>query len=214
MNLHEIYSAAQLASSNYAKNTSEIYSQLMLDRSALGCTAKNLLKNTAVSQTKNGVTFTVNTDGSISANGTSTADTEVIINDWNDFPQNMKNNNMIITGCPSGGSSNSYRIAVHSKKNASESYSGLGADIGEGFVFNTSNQFVRIILRIGKNVTMSGLTFYPMLRYADITDSDYEPYKPSVNERLAALESASAMVVKSIDADFDKNTSYTSETNE
>ncbi|MCM1528598.1 MAG: hypothetical protein NC093_01215 [Alistipes sp.] len=214
MNLHEIYSAAQLASNNYAKQASEVYSQLMLDRSALGYTAKNLLKNTAVSQTKNGVTFTVNTDGSLSANGTSTADTEVIINDWTDFPQNMKNNNMIITGCPSGGSGSSYRIAVHSKKNASESYSGLGADTGEGFVFNTSNQFVRIILRIGKNITMNGLTFYPMLRYANITDSDYEPYKPSVNERLAALESASVMSSNSTDSDHAQNTIYTNETNE
>ena len=40
----------------------------------------------------------------------------------------------------------------------------------------------------GKQV--ENLTFYPMLRYAEITDDTYEPYKPSVEERLAALEAA------------------------
>lgn len=31
-------------------------------------------------------------------------------------------------------------------------------------------------------------TIYPMLRSADITDDSYEPYKPSVNERLVEVE--------------------------
>ena len=41
---------------------------------------KNLLKNNATTQTVNGVTFIVNEDGSIVANGTATADSTLIIN--------------------------------------------------------------------------------------------------------------------------------------
>jgi len=45
-------------------------------------------------------------------------------------------------------------------------------------------------LSIHAEVTLENLTFKPILRYAEITDDTYEPYKPSVEERLAALEAA------------------------
>lgn len=45
-----------------------------------------------------------------------------------------------------------------------------------------------IYIRIGNGTDVDGLIFRPMLRYAEITDDTYEPYKPSVEERLAVLE--------------------------
>lgn len=45
-------------------------------------------------------------------------------------------------------------------------------------------------IRVQSGTTMDNVTVYPMLRSADITDDTYEPYKPSVEERLAALEAA------------------------
>ncbi len=46
----------------------------------------------------------------------------------------------------------------------------------------------RLIITAG--AVFNNETIYPMLRCADITDDTYEPYKPSVEERLAALEAA------------------------
>ena len=40
--------------------------------------SKNLLKNTAGTTTQNGITFTYNDDGSVTCNGTATADTNYI----------------------------------------------------------------------------------------------------------------------------------------
>ncbi len=45
-----------------------------------------------------------------------------------------------------------------------------------------------VYIYVYKRATISSFTFYPMLRYAEITDDTYEPYKPSVEERLATLE--------------------------
>ena len=45
-----------------------------------------------------------------------------------------------------------------------------------------------IYIRIGDGTDGGGRIFAPMLRYAEITDDTYEPYKPSVEERLAVLE--------------------------
>ena len=36
--------------------------------------------------------------------------------------------------------------------------------------------------------SLNGITFYPMIRYADIADSTYEPYQPSLQKQIEALE--------------------------
>ncbi len=167
-----------------------VKASLSVLESSVGYTRKNLLKNTAVSSAMNGVTFTVNADGSVLTSGTASSDTIFVLKEWVGFPHEMKNRELLVTGCPQGGSASGYRLVVHSKVSSGTSYSGLGADTGNGFVFGTSADFVRISVRIGANVNVNGLTFYPMLRYADITDDTYEPYKPSIDERIAALEAA------------------------
>lgn len=167
-----------------------IKSETALNRSTLGYQRKNLLKNTAVSRTWNGVTFTVNEDGSVTTNGTATANINFVLYEWTDFPQELSGIDLRLTGCPQGGSLSGYRIAVHRKMTADESYVGVGADVGDGAIVNTSAKYYRVLIGIGANTAVDGLTFYPMLRYAEITNNTYEPYKPSVEERLAALEAA------------------------
>ncbi len=167
-----------------------VKASLSVLESSVGYTRKNLLKNTAVSSAMNGVTFTVNADGSVLTSGTASSDTIFVLKEWAGFPHEMKNRELLVTGCSQGGSASGYRLVVQSKVSYGTSYSGLGADTGNGFVFSTSADFVRISVRIGANVNVNGLTFYPMLRYADITDDTYEPYKPSIDERIAALEAA------------------------
>lgn len=126
---------------------------------------KNLLKNTATSQTINGVTFTVNADGAVTANGTATADSTVLISS-----PTLPAGEYIGSGCPSGGDAGSgYSM-----------YFGLfnGFETGNGYSFSLSGETqldrVRIVIRSG--VTVSNLVFKPMIRLASITDTAYEPY--------------------------------------
>ena len=159
-----------------------IKSEAALSRSTLGYQRKNLLKNTAVSQTKNGVTFTVNEDGSVTANGTATANALFGLSDI----KLTVGKKYTLSGCPEGGSSTTFKLYGLDKTN----WTGAGDDFGNGDTFTirySINQY-RIVIYTG--YTADNLTFYPMLRYAEITDDTYEPYKPSVEERLAALEAA------------------------
>ena len=176
-------------------NDSEVKSQIALNRSTLGYQRKNLLKNTAVSQTINGVAFTVNEDGSVTANGTASQTFTFLINSWFDgIPDFLRNSKLTVSGCPKESQLDSYRIAVHIKTSDASAWVGIGADIGNGFTFgfNDTHKIARVVISVNLETVFNNLTFYPMLRCAEITDDTYEPYKPSVEERLAALEAVIA----------------------
>lgn len=164
--------------------------QSALNRSTLGYQRKNLLKNTAVTQTKNGVTFTINDDGIVTVNGTATADTICYLtaNGSGGIKDNF-NRSIILSGCPKGGSYAKFSLGVELQKNGS--YKGSLDDYGSGRIYNEGNiehDGYYAFIRIRKDITMNDAVFKPMIRYTEITDDTYEPYKPSVEERLAALE--------------------------
>ena len=129
---------------------------------------KNLLKNTATSQTINGVTFTVNDDGSVTCNGTA-------VGIYNTFyiPFKASGGTYILNGCPKSGSDNSYRLDIRDS-----SGSVIAFDYGEGTggVQLGDSAAYRITIRLQQNYICDNLTFYPMIRKANIEDSTYEPY--------------------------------------
>ena len=58
-------------------------------------------------------------------------------------------------------------------------------DIGNGVTAQfESGKTYEAVIDIRSGVTVSDLTFYPMLRYADITDDSYEPYVEDINTRI------------------------------
>ena len=134
---------------------------------------KNLLQNTATSQTINGVTFTVNSDRSVTCNGTATQTAVHILNNTFSLEPGTYN----LTGCPAGGGYvDKYKMDVVIPPIA------YGTDIGDGSSFTLSstltNALYRIIIYAGQ--TCNNLTFYPMIRKADIEDDTYEPYHAPV----------------------------------
>lgn len=134
--------------------------------------AKNLLPNNATSQTINGVTFTVNTDGSITVNGTASATLALEINQ--EIPLDSSKS-YILNGCADGGEWEGYRLDVYEHSN------GLGF-IGvqtteELIISNKSSAVVRI--RIARSTVISNKTFKPMLRLASDPDNTYVPYAPT-----------------------------------
>lgn len=136
---------------------------------------KNLLDNTATTKISNGITFTVNSDGTVLADGTNdtTANSSLIINRYDLSPGTY-----VLNGCPSRGAINTYRLAIQE----TGSYSVLGSiDIGNGsgeFTIDTTTT-VQIAIFIQKGLTINKLLFKPMLRKATIADDTYEQYGAS-----------------------------------
>lgn len=161
--------------------------QAALNRSALDYQRKNLLKNTAVSKTINGVDFTVNEDKTVTVNGTASEQTPFIIANTSWLKDNIPSGRYTLSGCPAGGSTSTYRFYAY-KGNGTASYTDVGNGITGEFNYSSSNTPANIAIVIGAGVTVNNLIFKPMLRYAEISDDTYEPYKPSIEERLAALE--------------------------
>lgn len=117
---------------------------------------KNKLKNIATTSTVNGITFTVNNDGTIKANGTATSIAQIVIG--KPIIGTYK-----YTGCPTGGNfSNAYRIRI---RNAQPPYTEYGTDIGNGAKITFDNVLDSdvITLTIDSGVTVNNLLFKPMI---------------------------------------------------
>jgi hypothetical protein len=143
------------------------------DNDVLG--AKNLLPNNATSQTKNGITFTVNTDRSITVNGTATRDTELNLTDIisNTFE------GMILNGSPSYSSSNLSILVSYYQgttwKGEQFSYNGANSTIIGSTQYPTYTH-VKFAIYVKNGEVISNKTFYPMIRLATDSDDTYVPY--------------------------------------
>lgn len=149
--------------------------------------AKNFLQNTATSQTISGVTFTVNADKSITLSGTAEANiTSFFI--CRAIP--ALTGNMVLSGCPAGGSSTTYRLDI---LDGTASGTVLFVDTGEGrdvdwSLITTGTYTTRI--RIQSGTTVDGLIFKPMLctKAAWDISHQYVPHRPSYDELIARIE--------------------------
>lgn len=106
---------------------------------------------TETTKTANGVTFTVNSDGSITVNGTATSAADFMLLRG---PIQGYSESYFLSGCPSGGSDTTYYI--------SEDFT-ASKDTGNGVVLNNlpSDQVWRIVIKSG--TTVNNLVFRPML---------------------------------------------------
>ena len=148
---------------------------------------KNFLENTGVSNTSNGVTFTINDDKTILVDGNNdgTANSRFIINNYS-----LKAGTYILNGCPSGGSSTTYRLAIQKTSD----WSILGLDTGSGseqFTIDEATN-IQVAIFIQKGQTISNLLFKPMIRLSSIIDDTYEQYgvmpSPDYRSKIENLE--------------------------
>ena len=147
--------------------------------------AKNLIPypHDAKTETKAGITFTENADGSITINGTATDIARHLISSQQ-FEVGKK---YILSGCPSGGghgSNGTYTLYTQTINNY---------DDGEGVEFTWNASITGITIAVYTGVTVDNLTFYPMLRLASDTDSTYEPYAKT-NQQLTKDKAEQAEV--------------------
>lgn len=131
---------------------------------------KNLLAPINPTQTINGVTFTVNADGTITTSGTSSAVATFYVQNRFSFKANVV---YALNGCPSGGSATSYGMSIGGIN---------GIDYGNGGTFTPKTDITSDArIRIASGINTDGLTFKPMVRYAYQTSEKY-------NENILAIK--------------------------
>ena len=148
---------------------------------------KNLLEVVATSQTLNGITFTINEDKTITANGTANGNSILILNSF-DF---QNGETYILNGCPQNGGINSYKLDAFGQ-------TGLSNDIGNGIGINIGGQRnIRIVIFDGNSV--NNLVFKPMIIKGSQA-TEYEPYtgaiaspNPYYQQEIEQVESVKLM---------------------
>lgn len=138
---------------------------------------KNLLPNNATTQTVNGITYTRNADGSITANGTATSVAPLLLSNVTGLFSRDKLYRL--SGCPSGGGNSTYALYLGGSPNR--------IDNGNGVTFYGDGVSRTCQIHIFEGVTVNDLTFYPMIREASIQDDTYVPYGMS-NAELTARQ--------------------------
>ena len=131
---------------------------------------KNLLPNNATTTTINGITFTVNSDGTIKANGTASGGNATLVM-YKGLFEGYEG--YLFTGCPSGGGGSTYFMAI---EESGGNYQIFGRDNGEGGILSGQGSTVcNAYIRINNGTTVSNLVFKPMLRDVRIASDEYVP---------------------------------------
>lgn len=126
-----------------------------------------------------GVTYTIYDDFSIKANGTATGgNANLLLNPSGGF--SIEEGDWLLSGCPSGGSSNTYNITIAE----------TASDTGSTAEFTScSAKLARIYIIEGTSV--SDLMFYPMVcsKTAYQISQAYQPYRPTYQELYDMIRS-------------------------
>lgn len=127
---------------------------------------KNILKSDITTGSQNGITCTVNSDGTCVLNGTATADTYLNIN--TNIPVTV-GTTYKLAGCPRTTFASLYARRVTN----ANSY---GEDTGNGVTF-VPDENVYVFIKIESGATLNNVIFRPMLTTdLDATYDDFEPY--------------------------------------
>lgn len=132
--------------------------------------SRNILPYPYIDTTKTlqGITFTDNGDGTITANGTATHDTSFVLSDASNFGQGVSLGDVAtFSGCPQGGSADTYYIY--------SAWTGH-SDIGSGITLdNPKDTWFQLRIMIKAGVTVENLVFKPQLEL-NPTVTEYTPF--------------------------------------
>lgn len=127
---------------------------------------KNVFALAGKTQTLNGITCTVNADGTVVVDGT--AEKATFFGLGNFYP--VVGAQYRLSGCPSGGEFDTYILYIHNNTTGADIY-----DLGSGKAFTGSAGDQGVTLAVYAGTTVSNLTFYPMVTLGDEPE-DFEPY--------------------------------------
>lgn len=176
---------------------------LDIDRAAIAelidSGAKNLLQTSCSSQTVNGVVFTVNDDGTITAEipdgVTSNAQLELLPR--TDVPESWIGKTLVLSGSPTGGSTSTWRLVL---QNATSGYTTITANEQGGNLFTIPDSVtrIRLVFTVYPNCPAQTITIKPMVcdKAAWDVSQNYAPHRPDYDEliaRIVALEQATGI---------------------
>ena len=140
---------------------------------------KNICPPYSGSFSSNGITYIGNSDGTVTANGTCSANVGTNIRVY------LKAGQYKVSGCPSGGSYSTYRIGV-----TTDSWTLIGThDFGNGTTITIpSDGYYRINLDVREGYVANNLVFKPMITDVDTPESDYDHYVPYAKTNRQLME--------------------------
>ena len=136
--------------------------------------AKNLLNLVNTTQTINGITFTFNSDGSVTINtvsGGATANTQLSTTISQKFDIGKE---YIFSGCAGGAQGTYYLEYQLRKNNANVLVKDIYTQEQKATMPDYDTFLVNILVKMG--TVMDNVTLYPMIRLASDTDDTYQPY--------------------------------------
>ena len=136
---------------------------------------KNILENKATAKTMNGVEFAINADGSITLNGTASADVLITINKavYGVVP----GKSYTISGCPNVNGKRNLYFAQHNDAGAIANTYAFDVGLGATAKILPECKYLWVGFYAAAGTVFSGNTIYPMIRLASVTDATYESYK-------------------------------------
>ena len=136
---------------------------------------KNMLETTATTSTVAGITYTPQSDGSIKYSGTASGASEYVINDH--VPLKVSMGTVILSGLANTDNLlwNSFYLYDENGTNIGSVTVTGKADKTIDLSNYTGLSYGRIAVKRNANIQCSG-TIYPMIRYASVSDSTWEPY--------------------------------------
>lgn len=129
----------------------------------VGERTKNLLEVIAETQTINGVTYTINDDGTVTISGTATAESNILLNNISDLPQG----DYILSGEKDIGTALVYPYVRGGGENVKFDGTGDGVDFSMG-------NYTECKLYVSRNFSGT-VTVKPMIRIAN-TSPEFIPY--------------------------------------
>lgn len=157
---------------------------------------KNLLKPNVGSQAVSGATVTIDNDGTITINGTATA------NGWVNIGNFQATGDLVIAPNWSDASKrNGTNITINNDGNY------VYGEVGSVYFTRTNpeNLTVGMIVMAG---TYSNVTLRPMIRFAIVTDETYEPYK---EPKTLTASTPNGLPGVPINASYGEKPNYTDE---
>lgn len=147
--------------------------------------AKNILNVWGqTSQVISGITWTINNDGTVRAQGTATANSVLYI--WrNAFPPPTISESIVVSGCPAGASDTTYDISYTTNASGTISVT-TPQTISQAIAATTT----RLALRVYSGQTVD-IVFEPMVcRYREYQySSEFVPYSPTNAELYQIIRS-------------------------
>lgn len=143
----------------------------------------NVFAAPAQTQTISGISWTVNSDGTVTANGTASG------NSWFYLTANPANIQYgvetVLSGCPEGGSATTWEIQCVKQGESTRS------DYGSGTTQPSDYNYKYIALCVRNGQTVTNLKFSPMVSAASVhaVSDAYVPYSPTNAELYQMLAS-------------------------